>query len=139
MLEGMFTKGMNNRGILSKVCHILFAGLLLEGCNASVFQKDERPNNLIPEAVFEQLLVDLALAESAANTNVKNVTNRQTDSVYAFDPLLEHKVRKSQYDSTLIYYSMHIDEYKKVYESVLETLSAMQAAKNHVKADSTSK
>lgn len=87
----------------------------------------ERPLNLISEEEFVNLLVDLSISESAANINVKQVSNLKLDSVYAFNPLKERQIRKSQYDSTLAYYSEHIPEYKAVYESVLERISAMQA------------
>ncbi len=88
---------------------------------------DNRPINLIPEEAFVSLLVDLSLSESAANSNVKQVSNLKLDSVYAFNPIKEMNIRKSQYDSTLAYYSEHISEYKAVYELVLERISAMQA------------
>lgn len=93
-----------------------------EGAN-----KAERPLNLIPEEEFVSLLVDLSISESAANINIKQVSNLKLDSVYAFNPLKERQIRKSQYDSTLTYYSEHIPEYKAVYESVLERISALQA------------
>lgn len=85
------------------------------------------PPGILPDSVFADLLVDMALAESAANLNVKAVNNSQFDSVYAFRPLIEHGIRKSQYDSSLYYYSAHIEEYKAVYNEVLDRLSAMQA------------
>ncbi|MBL7902290.1 MAG: DUF4296 domain-containing protein [Bacteroidia bacterium] len=109
---------------------IRFLGLILwipfSNCKQGSEQAD-RPLNLIPEEEFVSLLVDLSISESAANINIKQVSNLILDSVYAFNPLKERKIRKSQYDSTLAYYSEHIPEYKAVYESVLESISALQA------------
>lgn len=102
----------------------LLVGLL--GC-AGEHSSKALPAGILPDSVFADLLVDMALAESAANLNIKAVNNSQFDSVYAFRPLIEHGIRKSQYDSTLIYYSSHIEEYKAVYNDVLDRLSAMQA------------
>lgn len=109
---------------------ICFLGLILwlplTNCKQSSESAD-RPLNLIPEEAFVSLLVDLSISESAANINIKQVSNLKLDSVYAFNPLKERQIRKSQYDSTLAYYSEHIPEYKAVYESVLERISALQA------------
>lgn len=108
--------------------HFLLVPLLalLLSCSAAQSGK-VRPAGVLPDSVFVDLLVDMALAESAANLNIKAVNNSLYDSVYAFRPLLEHGIRKSQYDSTLIYYSSHIEEYKAVYNEALDRLSAMQA------------
>jgi hypothetical protein len=88
---------------------------------------EDKPANLIPDEKFVDLLVDFSLSESASNSNVKQIPNLKSDSVYAFNPLLENNIRKSQYDSTLSYYASHISEYKAIYETVLERISAMQA------------
>jgi hypothetical protein len=104
----------------------LFLSLLLSACKGGNAD-EEKALNLIPEEEFVDLLVDLSLSESAANINIKQVTNLKLDSVYAFNPLKERMIRKGQYDSTLAYYSEHIPEYKAVYELVLERISAMQA------------
>jgi len=87
---------------------------------------EDKPANLIPDEKFVDLLVDFSLSEGASNSNVKQVSNLKSDSVYAFNPLLENNIRKSQYDSTLSYYASHISEYKAIYETVLERISAMQ-------------
>ncbi len=86
-----------------------------------------KPKNIIPDEDFINLLVDFSLSESASSINIKKVGNSGFDSVYAFNPLLERNIRKSQYDSTLMYYAEHIPEYKIIYESVLERIGSMQA------------
>lgn len=87
----------------------------------------KRPVNILSDSLFVELLIDLSLAESAANTNIKAIQNAQFDSVYAFQPLLDHKIRNTQYDSTLEYYSSNIEAYKILYNEVLDRLSAMKA------------
>ena len=93
----------------------------------------ETPDNLIPRETFVQVLVDFALAESAANMNIKNVLFDKTDSVYAFNPLEENHITKAQYDSTLAFYSAHTDLYKEVYEAVLLKLNTMQTQRDSLK------
>lgn len=111
---------------------MLFA-LLLVACSQQSAPVPERPANLLPQERFEQLLVDFALAESAANMNIKNVPNYRMDTVYAFDPLKDNGVRPSQYDSTLAYYAHHPDLYKKVYENVLAQLSELQVRRDSLR------
>ena len=97
------------------------------------------PENILNEQEFTKLLTGFALAESASNMNIKNIPLYMFDSVYAFNPLLENKVRKSQYDSTVNFYIRNPDLYKKVYENVLVALTQMQTKRSEVKVDSTVK
>ena len=90
----------------------------------------EIPANIIPRETFTQILVDFALAESAANMNIKNVPFNNTDSVYAFNPLKENHITKEQYDTTLAFYSSHPELYKEIYEEVLIKLNAMQTQRD---------
>jgi len=119
---------------------LLFSlALALVACGKNVEKEVEIPAGILSQEQFTKVLTDFALAESAANMNIKNVIIQKTDSVYAFDPLLENNVRKSQYDSTVFYYTARPELYKKVYEQVLEALSELQAKRNGLKVDSTSK
>jgi len=88
---------------------------------------ENRPPNLLSDEAFVDLLVNFSISESASSINIKQVANLKFDSVYAFYPLTEKNIRKSQYDSTLAYYAGHIGEYKAIYETVLERISALQA------------
>lgn len=117
---------------------VVFMVLLLCGCKEIEFDKEE-PIGLISEQVLAEVIADYALAESAANLNIKGILNAGSDSIYAFNPLEERSIRKSQYDSTLAYYSEHTEVYKKIYEKVLEILSAKQSQFQQTKADSISK
>ena len=84
-------------------------------------------------------MVDFSLAESASNLNVKNLPAEKMDSAYAFDPLEENNVSRSQYDSAVSFYSKHPSIYKKIYENVLATLSKMQLRNDSAKVDPVSK
>jgi len=97
------------------------------------------PNGILSKEAFAKVLVDFALAESAANTNVKNVPVMKIDSSYAFNPLKENKVSKATYDSTIAFYSEHIQLYKEVYELVLTELGAMQTHRDSLKTHPAAK
>jgi hypothetical protein len=119
---------------------ILFSlTILFVSCGKNAEKKVEIPAGILNQEQFTKVLTDFALAESAANMNIKNVIIQKTDSVYAFDPLLENNVRKSQYDSTILFYTANPELYKKVYENVLVALSELQAKRNTIKVDSISK
>jgi len=110
---------------LAKINLLCFCAFLLS-CTTGTHQ-NSRPTTLLSEDAFVDLLVNFSLSESAYNLNLYQVKNLNFDSVYAFNPLLEKQIRKSQYDSTLLYYSSNITEYKLVYEKVLDRLNSLQA------------
>jgi len=119
---------------------MLLSSILFLKCGPGEQEEDVRvPANLLSEEVFTKVLVDYALAESAANLNIKNVPNDRYDTVYAFDPLKENHVSKSRYDSTLKFYAAHTKLYKKIYENVLAALSEMQTKRDTIRTDSISK
>ncbi len=87
------------------------------------------PSYVLAEDVFIKLTADLALAESAASLNVKNVSSQQNDSVYAFNPFKEHGIAKKQYDTSVYFYSQHPQLYKQLLEKALNRLSVLQSKK----------
>jgi hypothetical protein len=113
--------------------------LFLLSCNSQPALQAEPPPGLLDEETFTRVLTDFALAESAANMNVKGVDYRKQDSVYAFDPLADYHIRPSQYDSTVSFYVQRPDLYKKIYENVLAQLSEIQARRNTPATDSSSR
>jgi hypothetical protein len=123
---------------MNKYSHFICITLLflVIGCK----EKEEVvfPENILSEESFSALLVDFALAESAATLNIKNVPVNKLDSAYGFDPLKENKIRRSQYDSTLTYYADHPALYSKVYENVMKRLSELESARSFTK-DSAAK
>jgi hypothetical protein len=114
---------------IKSLSSVFLSGLILCSCNGEP-QAPIAPDNLLTPAKFEQVLADYALAESAANMNIKNVGVTRIDTAYAFDPLKENEVRQSQYDSTILFYSQHPELYKKIYENVLTILSEMQSQRD---------
>lgn len=124
---------------LIKIICLAVLIFLLSFCAAKENNEVEAPKEILSKEVFTKLLTDYALAESAANMNIKNATLQRLDSVYAFNPLAEHNIRKSQYDSAIAFYSSRPDLYKKIYEDVLVALSELQTKRNPAKNDSSLK
>ena len=103
----------------------------LPSCNKSKKNEQEVPEYILSPHKFSKLLVDFAIADCAANMNVKNVPIQKIDSTYAFNPLVDNGIRQSQYDSALDFYSGHPELYKQVYDSVLVMLSEFKATRNN--------
>lgn len=97
------------------------------------------PPNIISEGQLTKILADFALAESATNLNIINKGGPQFDSAYAFNPLKENGVTKSQYDSSLAFYSRHPETLKKIHEDVLTLLNDMSVKRTPVNTDSVKK
>lgn len=121
-----------NTCLLAVLC--LATAALAYACSPKpVDAPDSRiPANVLSEKEFAKVLTDFALAESAANLNVKNVPNQRLDTVYAFDPLKDNHLSKARYDSTVLFYAAHTDLYKKVYENVLTNLSNLQTQRDSI-------
>ena len=105
-------------------------------CGKKVDDQKKVPPGILDKTDFSNLLVKFALSESAAVTNIKNVPLEKTDSIYAFNPIRESGIRRSQFDSTMSYYSTHPELYKSVYDTVLVILSEIKAKKNVIVPDS---
>ncbi len=124
---------------LKSIIIISFCCVIFYQCSQNNLESEDAQDNILNKELFSKVLVELALAESAANLNIKGVSVQKIDSVYAFDPLYENKVRKSQYDSTLIYYAHHPKEYKIIYENILAVLSKLEVKQALVKTNAIKK
>ncbi len=132
MLKEIINRPLLNH--LNRFCFFKGAPLVMcflwSSCGKKVSSNIEVPPNILNEEQFAKVLMDFSLAESASNTNIKNVPFQKTDTVYAFDPLKENGVRKGQYDSTIFFYSQNSASYKKIYENVLEKIIEFQTERN---------
>ena len=113
--------------------------LLFAFCKMETGDSASQPSNILTEDQFSEILADYALAESAANLNIKNVSLAAMDTAYAFDPLKFRGIRTTQYDSTLDYYSEHPKLYKAAYDKALIRLTELESRSAAVKKDSVSK
>lgn len=104
----------------------IFSAFLLS-CKPEKEEDTKVPESIITEEQLINILTDAYLAEGASGINVKNVTGNQFDSTYLFNPLKEHQITKSKFDSSMTYYTSHPKKLKLIYDKVLEKLSAYQA------------
>jgi hypothetical protein len=107
--------------------------LLFSACGNPAKEMPAPPANVLNEGEMKQLITDIALAESIVNMNLKNVPAASLDSVYFFEPMIHHKVRKTQFDSSVQFYIRYPAVYKKIYDEVLASLSAVQAHRDSIR------
>lgn len=123
-----------------KVITAAIIGLfLLVACGNPEEQVINPPSGLLNRDQFTEVLVDYALAESVSNLNLKSVTPAQFDTVYAFNPLKARTIRKTQFDSTVLFYSAHPRAYRQVYDTVLSRLNTLRLAREKSKSPALSK
>jgi len=115
---------INNRHVLDTIKFrvsliIVMAGLIVNAC-----RQEERPAGVLPPAEISKLMVEFYLAESRMTAQGMV---RDTAIKYFFP--IEEKILKSYGvpDSTLHatyqYYMEHTEEFEKIYDSVIDTLS----------------
>ena len=114
--------------MLNQFLKIITICFILASCSA-----DEKevpiPENVLDKETFSEVVLDFTLAESASGINILNVQGGKTDTVYAFNPLLDNNVKRETFDTTLYFYSHNPKLFKEVYELVLEKLSKLQASR----------
>ena len=106
---------------------LVLLSLIFFSCKPRLEEDEVVPKHLLSEDQFVTILTDSYLAEGAAGINVKNVAGEKFDETYSFNPLHDYSIRKSQFDSSMTYYSNHPKKLKLIYDRVLEKLSKFQA------------
>jgi hypothetical protein len=88
----------------------------------------EKPDNLIDEAKMENILYDLALLQAIKGNDPKLLPKNSIDpKKYVFQ---KYKIDSLQFVNSNKYYSADIENYKSIYERVLERIK-----NNKVKAE----
>lgn len=112
--------------------HLRFFIILLGLISFSSCKPDSDETMTVPDFVLSQdkmaeTMTNFYLAESAASINVLNVPGNKFDSVYVINPIKNTDVSKSQFDSSLAFYSRHPKTFKKIMDQVLENMSKIRA------------
>ena len=109
---------------------LLSVSMILFSCKE---KKPETPSYLLSEGKMIDVMVDMHLVETAQNLKLmgSDTTNRRYQQY--FNAIFEsHKTNKSDFDSSLFYYSTKTDQMNAIYDKVLEELYEMES---EVKSD----
>jgi hypothetical protein len=111
----------------------------LSACGSREQDLTPVPRTVLSKEQFRDVLVQMALAESSINLNLRNIPTHRLDSAYPFNPLQELQIRKSLFDSSLQFYAAHPVIYRTVYDSVLARLNDLRFSRQKLTNDSLSK
>lgn len=85
------------------------------------------PQNIIPKDKMIDILVDLHLTDGMFTINEIRMEMAKKDSINFYNVIFEnHGYSRSDFDTSVYYYSHNINEYNKIYIEVLNRLSEME-------------
>lgn len=91
---------------------------LLAGCSG--FSSEKAP---LPDSTFARVLTEIHLAEGRYSADAPYPSGLR-DSIFA-----RHDVRPSEFDATLRYYTRRPKDFKVLYQSVIDTLQALDRSR----------
>ncbi len=95
---------------------------------ASCTDKKNQPDYLIASDSLVGIMVDMHLVETAANLKLISVDSLKPNYNQMFEAIFKkHGITKTEFDSTLFFYSKRPDEMSGIYDKVLERLSEIDA------------
>ena len=102
---------------------VTFFLLIFASCD-----KDKK-EHIIPKDDFEELLVDIHLMDGLTRQHsLRNKLVEENDSLNYYDAILRsHNYTRSQFDSTMVYYTEKLNEFDEIYENVLSELNRIEA------------
>jgi len=89
--------------------------------------KEKIPEGILPEEKMVPLLVDLHLTEPIhAQRFALGLPDSSAMEDLYLSFLKKHKVNPKQFEKSVYYYGKHPDQYKEIYNKVLDRLSEME-------------
>ena len=94
----------------------------------SCTDKQDQPDYLIASDSLVGIMVDMHLVETAANLKLIGTDSLKPNYNQMFEAIFKkHGITKTEFDSTLFFYSKKPDEMSGIYDKVLERLSELDA------------
>ncbi|MBK9477528.1 MAG: DUF4296 domain-containing protein [Bacteroidetes bacterium] len=98
---------------------------LANSCSST---SDNLPGNLIVKDSMITVLIDIHIADAAANLSNFNQQELPPDKEKLFREVYsKHGLTKAKFDSSFIFYTQHPELFEKIYEEVIIGLSKRQA------------
>lgn len=102
---------------MRNLVYVIIALFVLAACSHD-------PDYVIGEKKMVDLLVDVHKAEAVIESNY-NIYNNDADKKKLREAVfLKHGITQEQFDTNLVWYGHHIEDYMKIYEQVVERLKA---------------
>ncbi|MFT4525532.1 MAG: hypothetical protein ACI85F_001687 [Bacteroidia bacterium] len=104
---------------------IILIGLV--ACSGSK-HVEEVPANIISKDVMVPLLIDIQLIEGANSTKFFQGDTGRANYALLYNTIFEkHEVEKTQFDSSMAYYTAHSKDLEVIYDLVIEELMKIEA------------
>lgn len=102
---------------MKKLVYLIIAFFVLAACSHD-------PDYVIGEKDMVDLLVDVHKAEAVIESNYGDYNSKADKKKLREAVFLKHGITKEQFDTNLVWYGHHIEDYMKIYEQVVERLKA---------------
>src|ERR1700741_1739111 len=99
--------------------------LILATFSCSAPAVPEIPKDILDKDKMAAGLTDLSIMEASINVSHFNAGNKETDSL-RFNIYKQHNITRAAYDSSIAFYSKHPEEFKEIYDAVVEKLTKLQ-------------
>lgn len=103
--------------ILAGISSVVLLTVVTTGCSST-------PDGVIPHDRMVDLLTDIHIGESVIEVNRRDYSNDSLRKVLKQSIFMKHGVTEAQFDSSLVWYGHHLDEYLEVYDDVIARLDA---------------
>lgn len=102
---------------MKKLVYLIIAFFVLTACSHD-------PDYVIGEKDMVDLLVDVHKAEAVIESNYGDYNSKADKKKLREAVFLKHGITQEQFDTNLVWYGHHIEDYMKIYEQVVERLKA---------------
>ena len=111
-----------------KLFKILFPTLFLFGLSMSCGSKKiEVPANLLQPNEFVELMIEMHLVDGYLHQSLTTLHSRKDSAFLIYPAILEkYNISRTLLDSTVLFYGKHPEEFNKIYDQVLDSLSMME-------------
>ena len=110
---------------MKKIIFFISTAFIISSC---MEKEISIPENILKQKEMSSILTDIHIAQSAINNKIVTDSMNYTINDYLNYILKQHKTEKEDFLASLKFYSEHPDILQEVYDSVLTSLSRMEAA-----------
>ncbi len=110
---------------MKKIIFFISTAFIISSC---MEKEINIPENVLKQNEMSSILTDIHIAQSAVNNKIVTDSMNYTFNDYLNYILKQRKIKKEEFLSSLKFYSEHPDILQEVYDSVLTSLSRMEAS-----------
>lgn len=117
------------RSIIILLCSVVFIA-------CAKTESVSAPDNILSPNQFEDILTEVQLIEAHMNeVRVNQIINRDSTYIFYNEIFQKHNITPKQFEEAIAYYSGIPDQFRLIYENVLEKLSIMEASLGDIETE----